>query len=350
MNHLSQYAARKRPALLRELQRISNIRAAYSAAPWSTDVATRLMGMEMGKMLRALLTLISYQATGGTRTKDALHLAAIIELLHAAFLVHDDIIDSDRIRRGAPSLFAQYATRVGKRPDADAIGKNLALCAGDVALLHASGLLAHFSTQSSAHAAAAQFIFSHCTETGLGEMEDIALGAGIDPITAERIEQMLIYKTARYSCAMPLGAGALLAGARTPTVRALDRIGEDIGIIFQIRDDELGVFGTTEQLGKPEGSDIREGKETLYKWHLIAAANRPERARLMRIYGSPRLSAADLAYVRHLTISRGVQALIDERLMVRRTRVQRALTKLNLAPRYHTLLVELLEYVTARSY
>ena len=76
------------------------------------------------------------------------------------------------------------------------------------------------------------------------------------------------YKTGRYSFSLPLLAGAMLADAPAELRGKLETFGESIGLLFQIRDDELGLFGDERELGKPVGSDVREGKKT---HHLLIA-------------------------------------------------------------------------------
>ena len=116
-------------------------------------------------------------------------------------------------------------------------------------------------------------------------------------------------KTARYSFSLPLATGALLAGR--PDLRdSLFEIGELAGLAFQVRDDELGLFGDQALTGKSVVSDIREGKKTLYRARLMARAEEGDRRRLAAIYGSPAAGEPEAAFVRERLESSGLRAEI----------------------------------------
>jgi geranylgeranyl diphosphate synthase type I len=121
---------------------------------------------------------------------------------------------------------------------------------------------------------------------------------------------MYTHKTGRYSFSLPLLAGAAIADAPGELRGKLETFGESIGLLFQIRDDELGLFGDERELGKPVGSDVREGKKTLLFSSLIAAMGPEERRRLDGIFGNPHATAADIEYVRERASSPAVRARI----------------------------------------
>ena len=94
-------------------------------------------------------------------------------------------------------------------------------------------------------------------------------------------------------------------------MEALRLIGESIGILFQIRDDELGLFGDEQELGKPIGSDVREGKKTLLYARLMQRAGTRDRARLARLFGNRGATRRDLEYVRERALALGVKDSLD---------------------------------------
>jgi geranylgeranyl diphosphate synthase type I len=101
------------------------------------------------------------------------------------------------------------------------------------------------------------------TAVGLAQMEDVALGASSRTGGEKEILNLYRYKTARYTFSIPLATGAIAAGRGPETVSGLEELGEDLGILFQMKDDEIGIFGEEAEIGKPPGSDIEEGKQTL---------------------------------------------------------------------------------------
>jgi geranylgeranyl diphosphate synthase type I len=111
---------------------------------------------------------------------------------------------------------------------------------------------------------------------------------------------------------MPLSLGADLAGADDSTLEVLGRIGELAGLVFQIKDDELGLFGDEESLGKPVGSDIREGKKTLYYSFLLARCQGKDRKNVEALFGSPEISREDIDFIRSLVRDLAIQNSIDE--------------------------------------
>lgn len=344
---LSSLGKRYRPRIARELRALTTFSETY-ASPWAADVEERYHGMSVGKAMRGLLTLVGYGSVAGRVSPDAIRLAAAIELMHAALIIHDDVIDQDSIRRGKPSVVAQYAALARRRHDASHVADGMAFLAGDVGILHGSRALVAMAAKSRAGARAADAVLAYCTDTGFGEMEDVALGTGLQGVSEKSILQMLVGKTARYSCAMPLVAGAHLAGGSQALADKLEAIGEDLGLIFQLRDDELGLFGTTEQIGKPSGSDVREGKQTLYSLYLRDAASPSERKRLARIYGSSAATESDFQYVRELTTRHGVSKKIGRIVARRERRAAERIAALRIPAPYRALIAEALAYVSGR--
>lgn len=344
---LPDFLATHRPRIAAALRDATSFSAFYPGTPWSKDVEKRYRSMEGGKMMRGALTVLGYLAAGGKKTEVAYDLAGTTELLHASLLVHDDVIDQDLMRRGVPSLYAQYS-QLGGKPDAVHAGASLAICAGDVGLLHANRRLVQLAAQGIDAAHAADYVLQMVTYTGFGEMDDVALGSDIGTVTEKGITRMLIDKTARYSCAMPLVSGAMLGGAPASLTDALEQLGEDIGLIFQIRDDELGLYGDAKELGKPVGSDVKEGKKTLYSFHLMRAASPAEQKKLRGIYGNPKMKTADLKYVRDLTEAYGIREKVGRIVEKRETRAKETVSLLDAKPAYRTLLNEVLTFVSQR--
>jgi geranylgeranyl pyrophosphate synthase len=262
--------------------------------------------VEGGKRLRPRLLLDTHRAFGGPHPDDAIVAAAAFELLHTALLLHDDVIDHDVRRRGRPNVSAEFA--------ADAVGRGLppetAATWGD-----ASGILGGDLLLSAAHALAARvrpgvrseladIIDESLFRAAAGEHDDVGFGLGTASATPERVVRMMENKTAGYSFAAPLRAGAALAEADEDASAALGRIGIALGALYQLRDDLLGVFGDARHTGKSTISDLRQGKRTL----LVAfAEGQPAWTAVWHLWGDPQLDEAGAALLRDALVASGAR-------------------------------------------
>jgi len=196
------------------------------------------------------------------------------------------------IRRGKPSIHVQYRALAGKKDLADAtsFGRAAALCAGDVLIFMGLEILASLKSSAAVKSRVLALFGRELAHVGPAQVQDVYSGKTRRAVSRDDIFRLYTYKTARYTYSLPLSAGALLAGAGPGALRALEDIGRDLGLVFQIKDDELGQFGSAEATGKPVGSDIGEGKKTLYYLYLIRARG-PKAAAL---YGKRRPAPGEI--------------------------------------------------------
>lgn len=219
-----------------------------------------------GKRMRPALVVAAFDALGGDRdeTPAVLDVAAAFELLHTAFVVHDDVIDHDTQRRGIPNIAGEFRIRA-RGQGADAAGAALlgdaaAIIAGDLLLHEASRLLAAAEVNADVRRRLLALLDDAVLVSAAGELADVenaVTGAEADAILAATRD-----KTAVYSFSAPLRAGAVLAGADPDTEAALERCGGALGLAFQLVDDLIGAFGTVETAGRMAGGDLREAKQT----------------------------------------------------------------------------------------
>lgn len=291
--------------------------------PMGRDAAERLVDFSLrGKMIRGCLVHLGWSISARmpppTRNTVAAVAAvttvgAAMELFHSGLLVHDDIMDRDLVRRGQPSIFQQYARIAARERHADPehVGQALGICAGDVACFMAFELLARTRAPAPVVCSVLELCARELSAVGIAQMQDVSWGASRSGVDVEDILRMYTHKTGRYSFSLPLLAGAMIADAPEDLRGKLGTFGESIGLLFQIRDDELGLYGDEKELGKPVGSDVREGKKTIIFSSLMAAAGAEERRRLDGIFGNLRASPADIDYVRGLASSAGVRKRIE---------------------------------------
>lgn len=212
-----------------------------------------------GKQLRPVLVALSGGAAG--RLADGHVLAAvIIEMVHLATLVHDDVMDEAQLRRGRPSLAARW-------------GSEIAVLVGDCLFAHALRLAAGFPTTEVCRAVA-----SATNTVCSGEILQTQRRRQFDMPTSEYF-RMIEMKTGELF-ALSCDLGACLSGAPAPARNALRQFGLAVGTAYQIYDDCLDLFGSEAAVGKSLGTDLAKGKLTLPLLIARERASEPERTAL----------------------------------------------------------------------
>lgn len=230
-----------------------------------------------GKGLRPALCLATCGAFGGDAAR-ALPSAAAIELLHNAFLVHDDIEDSSEYRRGKPTLYREH-------------GIPIALNAGDALNALSVRLLKQNLALLGPELTARTFEeFDHMSlETIEGQAMELGWIRDNDCNTSEDdYLLMVLKKTSWYSFIHPLRIGALIAQPERTDLDAFNRFGCFLGAAFQIQDDVLNLTGDRAKYGKEIAGDLLEGKRTLILAHLFKQVTDQEKRRLQVFFGKPR--------------------------------------------------------------
>lgn len=300
-----------------------------------------------GKRVRPRLVLAVHRAYGGADLDAAVATAAAFELLHTAFLMHDDVIDHDDVRRGLPNVTGRFAAEAraqgAETGRAQEYGEASAILAGDLLISAAHRMIAALDLPPDRREALLDLVDECVFLAAAGEHADVRFALGAAPAATE-ILAMIENKTACYSFSAPLRAGAILAGADKSEVGHLGEIGRDLGVAFQLRDDVLGVYGERARTGKSTLGDLREGKETLLIAYARADASWPAVA--------DRFGAADLdeagADVLRATIAASgararVEALVEERCGSAVEQIERAALPVDLGHELTTIARECAE-------
>jgi geranylgeranyl diphosphate synthase type II len=224
-----------------------------------------------GKRVRPTLVLAAYAGFGGRDPALATPVAVSFELLHTAFLIHDDVIDRDLARRGAPNIAGRFGERAiahgAAAEQAGTWAATAAILAGDLALSEAQRALALLPVNGNTRARLLDLLDRAVFVSAAGELADVTNTVASPPLTVDQVIATLEHKTAIYSFEAPLQAGAVLAGAPAEAVDVLGRFGRLVGVAFQLTDDILGVFGDPVSTGKSVMADLREGKQTALVAH-----------------------------------------------------------------------------------
>lgn len=277
--------------------------------------AARQLCLRGGKRLRAALVVVGYRiAGGGLELSPCVAVCCAVELLHAYFLIHDDWMDQDELRRGGPAVHAALARQFGS-PHLGAAG---AVLAGDYTLALALRELGRAEVAPERRASVLGRFVTMQLDAVVGQQLDV-LGSG-------NWEDVYRLKTGSYTVLGPLQLGAALAGAPAELAALLEAFALPLGIAFQLRDDLLGAYSDPARTGKPRASDLIAGKRTLLL--ATALANSSASQALSLVVGNPRATAdavgAALAAIDACGARASVEARIEELTQTARVALERS--------------------------
>lgn len=235
-----------------------------------------------GKRLRPMLLLLASRVSG-YRGPRSVRLGCVVELLHTATLIHDDVVDEAPLRRGRPSANARW-------------GDDASVLVGDHLYSKSFAMLVRDNDRGVMETLARATV--SMTEAEVFQLERKRSGV----TTEVDYLRIITQKTASFISAC-CRIGALLGGIAPPMVEALTRYGLALGVAFQISDDALDFSADQDRLGKVIGSDLREGKRTL---PLIAMLERAAAAEAEEVHALLRrraLEAGELEEIRRLVIA-----------------------------------------------
>lgn len=290
-----------------------------------------------GKRLRPFLVLKACELVGGNR-EDALPMATAVELLHTFTLVHDDIMDSDDKRRGKPTVHTLW-------------GIPIAISAGD--MLYAKAYEAVLSSLKSSKVSRRRIlkILSLITEATISICEGQALDIIFEKrelISEEEYFTMITKKTAGL-LETSTKIGAIVGGGKAAQVRLLGQYAYYSGLAFQVIDDYLGITADEKILGKPVGSDIREGKRTLILIHALNHATETERKQMYSVLGHEDATPTEIEEVSQIIHSLGSLDYAYKKAEQLVVKAKRQLSPFPSSQTKETLL-NLADYILSRKY
>ncbi|MCI4334903.1 MAG: polyprenyl synthetase family protein [Thermoplasmata archaeon] len=222
--------------------------------------------MRGGKRLRALLVLAGFHLVDGAAPAPAVPAAAAMEHFQSWMLVHDDIIDHAELRRGAPAvhrLLEREHVRLRRSGDRTDYGVAMGITLGDLEEPYTVRALLGASVPMERREAALSEYVRMTSDTAYGQLLDIRLsGLPVGRVSEAQVLRVHRLKTSVYTVASPLRIGAMLGGASPELLSLLERVGTDLGMAFQLRDDVLGA-GLGMVPTEKSANDLKEGKRTL---------------------------------------------------------------------------------------
>jgi geranylgeranyl diphosphate synthase, type I len=257
-----------------------------------------------GKRVRPALVLGgALCVTAKPKEKLLFDAAVALELLHGYFLVHDDWMDGDLMRRGGPSVHAVLRERFGTLH----LGDAAAIMAGDWGVAVATDWMARLAVTGSTLQAAL---------TCFADMQLAAVVGQIRDLVADDDDAELTYrlKTASYTVSGPLQLGAILAGGNAAQLAGIEDFAVPIGIAFQLRDDLIGVFASEERTGKPFASDVLSGKRTSLVLRCLRRVSEKDARFMRRTLGNANASQGSLRRFVNLLESSGAKKSVENRI------------------------------------
>ena len=257
-----------------ELERVEKILQSQlrSDTPWVQQLLQHNW-INGGKRMRPVFLLLS-GACCGKLTESHLHVAAAVEMIHAATLVHDDILDQAETRRHQPTVNAKWGNRVS-------------VLLGDFLFTHA------FHLASAANSVdAVQILAESSNRVCEGEIQQNAWQGNFD-LSEEDYLGMISQKTAEL-CGCSCRLGAMLSDASTTTIDEFGKYGINLGVAFQIVDDVLDLVGSPTNVGKTLGTDLFNQKATLPIIHCLKNLSETESGRFKALLTAEKTDVDDV--------------------------------------------------------
>ncbi len=237
-----------------------------------------------GKRVRPGLTIIAGKMVGAPLSR-LIPVATVMEYMHTATLLHDDIVDGAKLRRGRPSANEVF-------------GNDVAVLVGDYMFAKAIYVLAVYGGEEVLKVASQ-------TVQDMAEGELLQLERIGDLSTTEEDYFDVIYRKTASLLATCCECGAIVGGADGERRRALRRYGEFIGYAFQLVDDAFDYISDSKTIGKPAGNDIREGKVTYPLLSVLGELSEKERETVESVFSNPQPSQEEIDSVRRIVLERG---------------------------------------------
>ena len=201
-----------------------------------------------GKRLRPAVVMLAADAIRRGSSEDIMHAALALECTHTFTLIHDDIMDDDRLRRGVQTVHTKWDMPTG-------------ILAGDVLYARAFEYICMAKANDGAKIRSVSMLARACADICAGQHMDMSFEHRNDVDEYEYLE--MVKKKTGVLYAAAAGIGGILAGGNAPQVKALYNFGLNTGMAFQIQDDLIDLLTPAEKSGKDRASDLREGKQTL---------------------------------------------------------------------------------------
>ena len=248
--------------------------------------------MRGGKRIRPATVIFAYKCFKDGNDDEVTKAAISLELMQAFLLIHDDIMDKSDLRRGGETIHRIYS-----RKNKD-FGINMAILAGDLCCSYTYDSIIETKFNPSEKTKAVEYLGWIINREVYGQTLDII--PGFQNLKEEDVWKLYELKTGTYTMQGPIYLGCVLANAPEEKIKKLQEYAYNLGIAFQTQDDLNGIFGELDKLGKPNDSDIKEGKKTLIIVKTLELCNKEDREFILREYGNGKISKESMDRIREI--------------------------------------------------
>ena len=303
-----------------------------------------------GKRLRPALMYWSYRGLNGKDEEEMLKTSVSIEVIHIFLLIHDDIIDNDQTRHGVETVHRQYAKigkMISKKDNHTHFGNSMGIVVGDIVGALGNQILYASNFPSDLVIKALHQLQSIIARVAVGEAQDVYIEHK-RKATEEEVLEMYKNKTAKYTIEGPLHLGAILAGADEETLQKISKFSVPVGVAFQIQDDILGIFGNEKKIGKPVGSDIREGKQTILVVKALEKADKNQKAEILNLLGKKDLTLNEIETFKKIITETGALKYSQDLAQKLIFDGKKEIAELNFTQEAKDFLLGIADYMAAR--
>lgn len=303
-----------------------------------------------GKYLRAMLISLGYFVAKKCGANEYMPLSIAYETFQTSILIHDDIIDNAKMRRGRDTIPVMYKKDFSIEND-EGIGNNLGICIGDLGFYFTNKILYDNYAKSPYFASLIKYYNDIVINTIKGEIIDVKLPFDVKykykkECKMEDILEIYKLKTSYYTIVGPFCLGSILGGANKQKIKIYENVLENIGIAFQIKDDIMGIFGSEEQIGKTN-SDIEEFKQTILYAYVYSQKGK-YLDELNKYYGKKNLSKEEIEIVKEIFVKSGAleyaNKIMDDLFEESTAKIQ----NLNIESKYKNILLGFITYLQTR--
>ncbi|HSE29274.1 MAG TPA: polyprenyl synthetase family protein [Candidatus Saccharimonadales bacterium] len=255
-----------------------------------------------GKRLRPALA----QTIAGSYGFNDVWPSLALETFHKYILTHDDIIDRDEMRYGNPTVHTKMQQICINKTEAEHFGNSLAIVAGDLMESATYKIILTSELSADKKVELCKLMADAMDNVGWGWYDQFLMDyeeLDSSNLSFERIEKSIIWVTGKYSIELPMRFGFALAGENTP--KQLEAFTSSAGLLYQTKDDIMGLFGKVEDTGKSNFGDISQGKKTLPMWLAYANSGDSDKRTLEHLVGNKNLTSDEAQVVREIVKSSG---------------------------------------------
>lgn len=317
--------------------------------PWGKDALARLEKFVIpGKFLRGLLVILF----ADKKIKEGTAIGSAIELIHSGLLIHDDIMDRDELRRTLPTIYMQYKKISKAKTDSEKLhyGESMASCIGIISYFSSLNQFAKVKDPEN-RSKLIELFSSELVSVGLGQMDDIDTATNPERASLAAIMRVYTQKTGRYTFALPMIAGFILNNQDSSKVRKTTfELSKNLGVIFQLQDDVLGIFGDSKKTGKSVGGDIRERKITWLYFNALECSSKADAKKLKALYAQQRtLSKQEQKWVIQLFKDCDVKTHAQKLIQKNHDQAQKLIKQLPLTKQQSVIFNDLVDYLVTRA-